>query len=210
MTADLTPETDECGDSVDAITLRLRAARDAGFREGWTALLREVYALHEETVEKYHGIAQSDLEGKEGAFARGRCAEAKSIARALGALTPAPAEPSAPVAPAVEDIVHRYAQEYEWRADEGDHTPTDDERALLEDFGNGLLSEVEGRDRDRITALEAENAALREVVAAVAKHVEGMDLGGSEHDHVCYRVDLRTDLLRRARALLQGQGGGDA
>ncbi len=121
-----------------------------------------------------------------------------------------PAEPSAPVAPAVEDIVHRYAQEYEWRADEGDHTPTDDERALLEDFGNGLLSEVEGRDRDRITALEAENAALREVVAAVAKHVEGMDLGGSEHDHVCYRVDLRTDLLRRARALLQGQGGGDA
>ena len=59
-----------------------------------------------------------------------------------------------------DDIVPRYAQEYEWRADEGDYTPTEAERALLEDFGNGLLSEVEDRDLARIAALEAQIARL--------------------------------------------------
>lgn len=30
---------------------------------------------------------------------------------------------------------------YEFRGDGGDHTPTNDEHAMLEDFGNGLISE---------------------------------------------------------------------
>ncbi|WP_244474579.1 dATP/dGTP pyrophosphohydrolase domain-containing protein [Methylobacterium sp. Leaf85] len=34
------------------------------------------------------------------------------------------------------------AEEYEFRADEGDHTPTDAEKALLIDFGAGLMHAV--------------------------------------------------------------------
>ena len=41
------------------------------------------------------------------------------------------------------DPVRKYLDGYTFRADEGDHTPTDDERALLEDFGNGLLAEID-------------------------------------------------------------------
>lgn len=51
-------------------------------------LAREVYALREDTEERYHEIAQRDLEGKQGAYARGRCVEAKSIAKAIGAILP--------------------------------------------------------------------------------------------------------------------------
>lgn len=51
-------------------------------------LAREVFALHEDTVERYHAIAERDTEGKQGAFARGRITEAKSIAKAIGAILP--------------------------------------------------------------------------------------------------------------------------
>lgn len=54
--------------------------------EAKRALAKEVFALHEDTVEKYHAIAERDTEGKQGAFARGRIAEAKSIAKAIGAI----------------------------------------------------------------------------------------------------------------------------
>ncbi len=47
-------------------------------------LKKQVFALCEDTTEKYHDAGQRDTEGKEGAFARGRCIEAKSIARAIG------------------------------------------------------------------------------------------------------------------------------
>jgi hypothetical protein len=49
-------------------------------------LAKEVFALHEDTVERYHAIAERDTEGKQGAFARGRIVEAKSIAKAIGAI----------------------------------------------------------------------------------------------------------------------------
>lgn len=49
-------------------------------------LAKEVFALHEDTVERYHAIAERDIEGKQGAFARGRIAEAKSIAKAIGGI----------------------------------------------------------------------------------------------------------------------------
>lgn len=46
-------------------------------------LKAQVFALHEDTIEKYHAIGQSAINGTQGAFARGRCVEAKSIARAI-------------------------------------------------------------------------------------------------------------------------------
>lgn len=49
-------------------------------------LAKEVFALYEDTVERYHAIAERDTEGKQGAFARGRIVEAKSIAKAIGAI----------------------------------------------------------------------------------------------------------------------------
>ncbi|TAJ89695.1 hypothetical protein [Reyranella sp.] len=52
------------------------------------ALAREVYALAEDTAEQCHDVAQRDLEGKQGAFARGRVHEAKGIARAINAIMP--------------------------------------------------------------------------------------------------------------------------
>jgi len=43
---------------------------------------------------------------------------------------------------AIRDFnVHQEAAEYEWRGD-GDYTPNDHERAMLEDFGNGLMSRL--------------------------------------------------------------------
>ncbi len=177
---------------------RLAAARAEGYREGVEAAAQwhgEKYRRHwaggDENLAAFHLVAF----------------------QAIRALTPPPAEPAGGT------------------AEPADWTVSDTElaRDILCYLGIGSDASLEPGDRrrdriaamicadrerrivkpaTRITALEAENAALREVVAAVAKHVEGMDLGGSEHDHVCYRVDLRTDLLRRARALLQG--GSDA
>lgn len=49
-------------------------------------LAKEVFALHEDTVERYHAIAERDTEGKQGAYARGRIVEAKSIAKAIGGI----------------------------------------------------------------------------------------------------------------------------
>jgi hypothetical protein len=155
---------------------RLAQARAEGYREGWLALRREVYALHEDTIEKHHDIGQHDLEGKQGAFARGRCIEAKSIARALGALTPPPAEPAQP----------------DW--------PT--RCAALE--ADGIAA------RKRVTALEAENAKLRERNAELEDGLWPLAKIGGEIDQ--YVPQLHDDdgtsvaigLLRRARALLQG------
>lgn len=39
-------------------------------------------------------------------------------------------------------IIHDAAQAYEFRGDNGDYTPTDAERAMLDDFGNSLLSDL--------------------------------------------------------------------
>lgn len=45
---------------------------------------QELFALCEDTESKYADVAARDLEGKQGAFARGRIAEAKSIRNAMG------------------------------------------------------------------------------------------------------------------------------
>jgi len=59
------------------------------------ALAREVYGLREQTETECDGIARLDMEGKQGAFARGRVHEAKSIARAINAIMPYSRDPSA-------------------------------------------------------------------------------------------------------------------
>jgi hypothetical protein len=209
---------------------RLAAARAEGYREGVEAAIADAVAVSiRDEVDSYEmrddgggGYSPTDderimLED----FGAGLVAV---FEQRLRALSPPPAEPSAPVA---EGLTVKTYDPETGRTSIRDRQPP----ALPSGWVRGVqYLAKDGRGQwfylnhawtwqhcppsdspaERITALEAENAALREVVAAVAKHVEGMDLGGSEHDHVCYRVDLRTDLLRRARALLQGQGGGDA
>ena len=49
----------------------------------------EVFSLAEDTDTRYRAISERDTEGKEGAYARGRIAEAKSIARAIDEVFPA-------------------------------------------------------------------------------------------------------------------------
>lgn len=59
------------------------------------ALAREIYSLREQTEAECEGVARLDLEGKQGAFARGRMHEAKGIARAINAIMPYSRDPSA-------------------------------------------------------------------------------------------------------------------
>lgn len=69
-----------------------------GLREALEEVRKQLFALCEETEEKYREVGQRDLEGKEGAFARGRCIEAKSVRNAMGeifrALLSSPPEPA--------------------------------------------------------------------------------------------------------------------
>ncbi len=55
------------------------------------ALAREVYGLREQTEAECEGVT----EGKQGAYARGRMHEAKSIARAISAIMPYSRDPGA-------------------------------------------------------------------------------------------------------------------
>lgn len=59
------------------------------------ALAREVYGLREQTEAECEGVAGLDLEGKQGAFARGRMHEAKGIARTINAIMPYSRDPAA-------------------------------------------------------------------------------------------------------------------
>ncbi|ANW00654.1 hypothetical protein [Bradyrhizobium icense] len=70
------------------IPFERRKAEAEGFDRGRREMAREVFALHEDTVERYHAIAERDTEGKQGAYSRGRIVEAKSIAKAIGAILP--------------------------------------------------------------------------------------------------------------------------
>lgn len=66
------------------IEAALSSPPSQGLREALTEARKQLFLLCEETEEKYREIGQRDLEGKEGAFARGRCFEAKSIRNAMG------------------------------------------------------------------------------------------------------------------------------
>lgn len=72
--------------------------------------------------------------------------------------------------------VHQMAQEYEFVDDAGAclHTPTDDERVMLEDFGEGVLAEIA---QPRISALEAQVARLTTIsneAIGLAEHRGGL------------------------------------
>lgn len=84
---------DRCSSVVSDAIANLRAAKrqaDSDYDQGRRDMAKEVFALHEDTIEQYHSMAERDTEGKQGAFARGRMTEAKSIAKAIGAILPSP------------------------------------------------------------------------------------------------------------------------
>lgn len=56
------------------------------YERGRRDMAKEVFALAEDTIERNHAIAERYTEGKQGAFALGRIVEAKSIAKAIGAI----------------------------------------------------------------------------------------------------------------------------
>lgn len=75
-----------------------------------------------------------------------------------------PVEPQAVARPLpLHTSAHQYAMEYEFRADEGAYTPTDGERAMIEDAINGFLGEHDIAQSSSIddTAKAAERERLR-------------------------------------------------
>lgn len=46
--------------------------------------------------------------------------------------------------------VHKLASEYEFRGDAGDYTPTEAERAMLEDFGESLVASLDAPQHDAL------------------------------------------------------------
>lgn len=82
---------DETGNGCAFLAVQIVEA----IEEHQKALAREVYGLREQTEAECDGIAQLDMEGKQGAFARGRIYEAKGIARAINAIMPYSRDPSA-------------------------------------------------------------------------------------------------------------------
>lgn len=61
--------------------------------------------------------------------------------------------------------VHKLASEYEFRGDAGDYTPTEAERAMLEDFGESLVASLDAPQHD----------ALREAGEALESGVSYMN-----------------------------------
>ena len=100
-------------------------------------------------------IVDTILPGREADFVSSvpsiRAVAEAAVAAVRRSATPAPATPPGVPDSVREKIrlaiasvnVHAEASEYEFRADEGDHTPTDAERAMLEDFGEQILSHLE-------------------------------------------------------------------
>ena len=46
------------------------------------------------------------------------------------------------------------AKQYEFRADEGDYVPTEDELVILEDFGSGLIVTLDGSIRSLVGGVD--------------------------------------------------------
>jgi hypothetical protein len=51
--------------------------------------------------------------------------------------------------------VESYAEDYSFEADEGSITPTENERAMLIDFGHGLLFEIEEEGKPALAAIRS-------------------------------------------------------
>lgn len=77
------------------------------------------------------------------------------------------------VASALAEInIHQETENYEWRGD-GDYTPNEKERSLLEDFGNGLISTVQERIRAAIPATEPVSSIVPDHCSGTALAFEG-------------------------------------
>lgn len=110
--------------TLGAILTAMRAFQPApnanpeeNFANGVRWATRQVFALHEDTIEQYHDLAEKN----ENEYARGRCVEAKSIARAMSAVEPEmPANDCAELVEALEIIAagldEAVPNEYEGRA----------------------------------------------------------------------------------------------
>jgi hypothetical protein len=58
------------------------------YDRGRLDMAREVFALAEDTQERYQVLAETMWDSAEGAFYRGRISEAKSIAKTISKITP--------------------------------------------------------------------------------------------------------------------------
>ena len=73
-----------------------------------------------------------------------------------------------------------YLDDYEFRFDEGGgHVPTDSERAMLEDFGNGLLTEIEAHRPTEGVPTEARENVLRNALCSGCR--EGLTFFNAPH-----------------------------
>lgn len=74
-------------------------------------------------------------------YAEGRSPTVKEMAQGYGFMLAAAPQPElqSPDWPAINKVVEEYVDEYEWRGDGGDYTPTDFEQALISDAIYGLL-----------------------------------------------------------------------
>jgi len=179
-------------DYARAVPTRIEAARQDGRQEGYR-----------EGVEAIATALRREIPTGDGSTRSLTWNEASDAVDAIRAISPPPAEPSAPVAEPI--------------------TPEE-----VMQVARGVKREAEGAAAARITALEAENAALRAKMAEADRALApfagiGAWLFARDLPDVMPLVDLlgingASGVLTRghfkaahtARALLQGQGGGDA
>jgi hypothetical protein len=78
------PSPHQCAKEIECIGPRFLTTTQSWNIKIIEDLRKELFSLCEDTEERYAAPAERDLEGKEGAFARGRIFEAKSIRKAMG------------------------------------------------------------------------------------------------------------------------------
>jgi len=118
------------------------------------------------------------------------------------------AEPVKRDLPAIDKAIKDYLEDYELRADEGSHTPTDGERFLIYDAISGLLSEPEfvallaapGAAQPVITALRDLEAACDALCSMRTQEQYLSMIDGGQQDALSALDDAR----RAARAALSG------
>lgn len=85
----------------------------------------------------------------------------------------------------VQDAVKEYLNGYEFRGDEACHTPTEDERLLIEDCVQGLLADDDFLNAMRewqLESLQARNRTLTELLREARQYVS--DAGNDEDQDV--------------------------
>lgn len=101
--------------------------------------------------------------------------------------------------------VEEYVAEYEFRGDEGSHTPNDDERALITDAIHGYLSEASYRLAP--TAPVEASGSERDEIAKVLR--ERVQIGGTDWDKSAYSADMNAEEVADAILALRPQPSGE-